>query len=74
MRFLAQAVASVPSDVKPRIAGIVYDWDLWPLRIAAGAGPLSFEMARLNRDLVAFSQAFGLSFYEVTRGFSKFVT
>lgn len=67
MTWLASAVASVPGQVRPRVAGTTYDWDLWPLGIAAGSGPLSLELARLSRDLNAVARQVGLPLYEVTR-------
>lgn len=42
-----------------RIGGVIYDWDLWPLRLAAGARPLSFETERFIARLVAIARALG---------------
>lgn len=71
MKWLAHAVAAVPEDVKPRIAGMVYDWDLWPYHVAAGQGDLSLETLRIMRGLQDFSKAYGLTFYEVTRNLRR---
>ena len=50
-----------------RIGGVVYDWDLWPLRVAAGAGEVALVTYRLTREIAAMQAAIWIAMYPTLR-------
>jgi hypothetical protein len=57
--------------VAPRIAGLVYDWDSWPGRIAAGSGEVDWWRWRMGDQIEAISVAMGVEFEDALRGITK---
>ena len=64
---LARWIAAVPGPITPRIAGMAYDWDRWPLRVAAGESETSWHLARMQREVNAIAAGIGLALYPTVR-------